>query len=83
MVGKVSRKKRHAFEDGTSFEGGWERGLFHGHGTLTWGKLRGMHKLMSLTAGIVSTGGGITSETLVSGEACFLFRFQSELFLEI
>lgn len=37
MVGKVGRKKRHVFEDGTSFEGGWEQGLFHGHGTLTWG----------------------------------------------
>lgn len=55
MVGKVSRKKRHAFEDGTSFEGGWERGLFHGHGTLEWGKLlvRGvLTKLMTLTARI-------------------------------
>lgn len=38
-MGKVGRKKQHLFEDGTSFEGGWENGVFHGHGSLKWGKL--------------------------------------------
>lgn len=38
MIGKLVRKKQRDFEDGTRYEGGWERGLFHGHGTLTWGK---------------------------------------------
>lgn len=35
---KLGRKKRHDFEDGTAYEGGWERGVFHGRGRLTWGK---------------------------------------------
>ncbi|CAN0240861.1 unnamed protein product, partial [Ectocarpus sp. 8 AP-2014] len=36
MSGKLVRKKQRNFEDGTRYDGGWERGLFHGQGTLTW-----------------------------------------------
>lgn len=35
---KLERKKQHDFEDGTTYEGGWEGGVFHGRGRLTWGK---------------------------------------------
>lgn len=38
VAGKLVRKKQHSFADGTAYEGGWERGVFHGHGTLTWGR---------------------------------------------
>ncbi|CAM9599710.1 unnamed protein product, partial [Hapterophycus canaliculatus] len=36
MAGKLVRKKQRDFEDGTRYDGGWEKGVFHGHGTLTW-----------------------------------------------
>ena len=38
VAGKLVRKKQHSFADGTTYEGGWERGVLHGHGTLTWGR---------------------------------------------
>ena len=38
VAGKIVRKKQHSFADGTTYEGGWERGVFHGHGALTWGR---------------------------------------------
>lgn len=39
MTGKLLRKKQRDFEDGTTYDGGWEKGVFHGQGTLTWGRL--------------------------------------------
>ena len=39
MPGKLLRKQQRDFEDGTRYDGGWERGVFHGEGTLTWGTL--------------------------------------------
>lgn len=39
MPGKLLRKQQRDFEDGTRYDGGWERGVFHGEGTLTWGRL--------------------------------------------
>lgn len=39
VAGKLLRKKQCDFEDGARYDGGWERGVFHGEGTLTWGRL--------------------------------------------
>lgn len=35
---KLVRKKQQNFQDGTQYEGDWERGAFHGRGVLTWGE---------------------------------------------
>ena len=38
VVDKLPRKNEHQpFLDGTKYDGGWERGLFHGYGKLEWG----------------------------------------------